>query len=170
MATYDIKISGHNDLLAVVNGEKMKEDWEKYKMKKAPDVPVSIANWTGMLSDIKWFRSAKSSRADDESGVSSDREYREDLKKIRAMTPKQKSQRLGFFRVIHVGFIGEQPTDETLAKAQEIQKEFFDNNPQRTLCDPVNFKPILESSKCNDAAMRVIESHIRQDKFAVKYL
>ena len=170
MTTYDIKISGHNDLLAVPNGDEMKADWERYKTKKTPDTPVSIENWTGMLSDIKWFRVAKASRADDDGSIRVDKEYHDDLKKIRAMTAYDRSKRLGFFRVIHMGFTGEQPSEETLASARSVQEKFFTENPLRTLPNPECFKDMFDGKKLMTSAFRVIDSHIHQDIFAVKYL
>ena len=170
MASYEIKLTGHNDLLLVENGDSLKSDWEAYKQKKKIDQPISIAGFTGMLSDIRYFRVAQGAQSNNNSAMQVSKEYFDELHKIRKMDARERANRIGFFSLIFSGFNGNLPDNEEIGLAKEVQKKFFTENPRRVHCDPLLFKEIIGGQKCHDAILRLVENVVRQDKFAEKHI
>ncbi len=172
--TYDIRIKGFKDLLRVDDGQALKDRWEKFIEKQSTDQIVSAGDWTGRLSDITAFRKAPATRSDNEFAEIIDQEYLAELRKLRSTPVADRAKLLGMFRLLFWGFTKkkseERPEVETAAI--KIQEKFFTENPLRTICDPILFRPMFKrvTDACDPAVIRTFERVIRQDRFAVKNL
>lgn len=181
---YDIKISGHSDPIRVDYGaQELIDRWKQYRMKEIPDEPIEVADFVGMLSDIKSFRPVEGIRADSNASRESENEYRRDLTAIRALKPAERAKRMGLFRLVYWGFTRERSENTGVeAAAEKIQRMFFEQHPKRILCDPILFMPIIRKGplpekkgeslggRIDAAVMRIITEQTRQDKFAEKFL
>lgn len=175
MASFDIKIKGERDLLRVDDGFILKERWEKFLV-DGVDEAVKVDNWTGYLSEFRSFRKVPELRSDGTSAEQTHKEYLVELKKIRSESPDKRAKRLSFFRLIYWGFTSKK-SEEVMIKeksieslAEKIQEKFFAENPKRIVCDPLLFKGLIKSGKCNPAVLSIVESLFIQDRFAEKNL
>lgn len=145
---YEIRIKGKNDTLVVsgAQGQNLKRDWENYHKTKR-NMVVEIGTWTGPISDIRDFTRVAANRS--ESGTT-DRDmatWNHERAVVRALTPEKKAMRLGLFKFVYFVWTGVEPSADILAKAQAIQLQFFTDNPKRTVCNPVLFRPLISLNK-----------------------
>lgn len=170
---HEIRIAGYKELLRLEKSEGILKKWEAFKTGEGKDEIISVSDWTGLLSDIKSFRKVLPLNS---SKITEEQERAEYLKgrdTILAEPADVRAKRLGFFRLVYFGFTGKKseevftPSGIPIEKmAEDIQKKFFVENPRRIFCDPIFFKPIIKSKRCNEIIMRVIDTHMMQDKFA----
>jgi len=173
---YEIRIRGHKEPVVVEsNAEKLRSDWEEYQISKTDKI-VEVGSWVGRLSLIQDFKKAASSSSNqDSSSYEIHRDYVKERNNILSLSPKERSERMGFFRMIYWGFTKKNSEDVKTNSgvpieelAQKIQSDFFTKNPQRTMCDPVLFKPIINSTRSDKSTIYLAENMITQDRFAVK--
>lgn len=181
--SYEIKVTGLKEPIRAENHgatSVIKEKWEKFKKGEIEDILVTISGWTGTLKSIIYFKEIKSSSASTSSFDIYYKDQREkwlkDRLSFRNLPLEIKSKQVDFFRMIYWGFtgrkseeikIGDTPIEEIVIN---IHKEFFTNNPKRTLCDPILYKKVIKSVTCHDTITSTIEKAIMEDrKFALYY-
>jgi hypothetical protein len=167
--TFDIKVIGHNELIRTERGESIKREWEAY-LKTRKDALIEFGGWTGRLSEIRSIREAKTAPSASQRPNQADVEYRQELFRLRRMSPEARAQRLGFFKFIFYGFHRRNPTEKELKMAQDIQEKFFTEHPKRIMCEPTLWRKILGEGSCNDRFLHIVENQMRQDKFAEAHL
>jgi len=75
-----------------------------------------------------------------------------------------KSKQMGFFRLVYWGFTYKK-SEEVITKngtpieelAEKIQLEYFTKHPQKKLCDPRLYRPLMKSNTCDSAVMRILK-------------
>lgn len=169
---YDIRIKGFKDLLRVDDAEPLKSRWESFIKKTSTDQVVSAGDWTGKLSDITAFRRAPTLRSENNLSEEIDLEYRRELMRQRGLSAQGKATLLGLFRLLFWGFTKKKSEDrpEIEKTAMDIQEKFFMENPKRTMCDPILFRPMFArvANACDPSVLRILERVVRQDRFAEK--
>ena len=175
---YQIRIKGRNDLMLEIKdiiGFQIKQDWKDY-LETKKDAPVEISGWSGKLSDIKDFNLINTEYGNNEVNKL-EIDYRDELRRFRELSAEEKANKLGFFQMVYYGFT-EKNSQEVKMKnglpiedeVIKIQKKFFTENPKRRYCDPIFFRPLVKSTSCNKAIIRIIENIIAQDNYAEKHL
>lgn len=183
--SYELRIKGRNNTLVVSteNGKKLISSWENFKRSKIDSV-IELNGWIGSLSDIRDFTFASDSPS--ATGSHSEKvqqEYMRDLLAKRKLTPEQRANATGFFSLFYFTYTGLKPSEEQKQKAIEIQKEFFTENPKRTICDPVRFRPMIENNRTGfeakdglrklpmvTALIKMLRTIVSQDLFAERHL
>jgi len=174
--SYEIRIRGHREpTLVENNGEKLRLDWEEYQLNKTDKI-VEVGSWVGKLSMIQDFKKTPSSNSNNnKSSEDPHKEYTTERNKILSMSTEERANRMGFFRLMYWGFTHKNSEDvNTLSGksieefAKEIQLKFFTENPKRTLCNPILFKPLIKSEKIVGKLMPTVEQLIRQDIYMTK--
>ncbi len=169
---YEVRIRGHKEPIIVEkNAERLKSDWQNFIETKKDQV-VEIEGWTGRLSLIQDFQRAKTIESN-KTQSDSDEEYFTERKKILSLSLEERASQMGWFRLIYFGFTKQYSENVVLPNgrniedyAKDIQMNFFEKNPKRTMCDITEFKPLIKSDKCNEKIISTLEQNIRQDKYA----
>lgn len=173
---YEIKITGYKEPIITENGEGIKSVWEKF-IETGKNVVVDFEGFTGKISSIQSFRRVGSSNQKPYSYTEEvHKEYKIEREKILSLPIEERAKRMGFFRLIYDGFTGKHSEDIKIGEiplekfVEKIQYDFFSKNPKRLYCDPILFKPLIKSTKCNEWVVPIIERVINQDKFADEHI
>ncbi len=170
---YEIRIKGDRNPIIIESntiGEKIRQDFFDFKLKKKPDNVFTVSDFSGTLSCIGSIKMI--SRLKSENNAS-DAFYAEANKKrleTISLSPEERSKRLGFFHLVYWGFTKKRSEEVFLESGKcieefvyPIQRKFFEENPNRTICDPELYRPLIKSRKCDEAALRIIERAIQAD-------
>jgi len=174
MAT-EIKIKGIQEPMIADDASEIKRKWESYKIGRGKNEMIEIAGWEGTLADISWLKSINKTNANNIHSEEINREYLASRERILKLLPDIKAKNMGFFRLVYWGFTG-QKSEEVKTKsgrpieelAEELQLKFFQENQNRMFCDPIVYKPLIRSNRCNPAVMAMIERQIYTDKSFAK--
>lgn len=171
---YDIKIKGLKDLVREedhIKAMRLKNTWEAYKTGKANNSLVQVGTWEGAIADIGYFNEVATRVKSDYVVNDTQKEFLKTRREFLSKSLEDKINHLNFFRLLYWGFtrknsesvlVGEKPIEEYV---KNIQKKFFTCNPNRTMCDPVLFKPLIKNTKCHANVLSLIEGHVMQDKY-----
>lgn len=170
---YEIRIKGDKNAMIVESnsiGEKIRQDFFDFKLKKKPDNVFTVSEFSGTLSCIGSIKMISSLKSENKASDTFYAEARNTRKDYLSLPPEERANRMGFFRLFYWGFTKKKSEEVFLESgkcieelAYSIQKKFFEENPMRSFCDPIFFHPLVKSKKCHDAAMRLIEKGTRED-------
>ncbi len=170
---YEIRIKGDRNSLIVESnsiGEKIRQDFFDYKLKKKPDNIFTVAGFSGTLSCIGSIKMVSSLKSENKASDNFYREANNTRMDYLKLSSEERAKRMGFFRLFYWSFTKMKSEEVFLESgkcieelAYSIQKKFFEENPKRTFCDPVFFHPIVKSKKADASGIGLIERITRED-------
>lgn len=97
-----------------------------------------------------------------------DREYRSDWKFNVKKTPEQKANSITLFRMLYETVNKKQVTEDIVREVIEIQTKFFNENKNRTICNPVLFRKFFGGDRetldsFQSGAFKIYERIFAQD-------
>jgi hypothetical protein len=126
---------------------------------------VSVGKWHGYKSEIRytiWEEVAEKTNADD-----MEEEYYKNRGKY--LTDTERYKNIEFYKLFVRIMDDREPTKDEILKVQEIQKEFFTNNPYRLQCDPECYKSFVGNVARLGSFLHILERIIQKDRYFVKY-
>jgi len=169
----EIKVKGVG--LIEVDNDKAKE-LEKLKRQQgegtlSPSTWIKAGKWSGIIGDIIGVVVTPETDYNDDKFTKDGKEFIMSRQAILGMPPTERAKRLGMFKVIYscaTENFGPVPK-EILDQAYEIQKMFFEDNPNRCACEPFLFKDIIPNQQSSIpkvlmGGFRVAERYVNEDK------
>lgn len=132
-----------------------------------------VAQRSFRKGDIKYIEIGNDQRGskewDEEMNNFREEEIKNNLIK-RNIPPEDKARNLEMFKFLFNCSCGENPSEEIIKKAHDIQLDFFIKNPKRTICDAYLLKPIIKiNDSCKNlflnSGLRLVEKAIVRDMF-----
>lgn len=175
MTYYEIKIKGMKDMLtAKKEANSLKVRWEQFMIGKEADAVVSVSGWTGTLSSIGYFKEMTNSSPASGDSVNKDwemshNEYLKMRDRMLKLTPEERAKDMNFFRIFYSGFTKRHSEEVKITDVliedyvMKIQKDFFEKNPKRILCDPDLFKVLIKSKECHPSVLNMTVGAVQQD-------
>lgn len=161
-----IKIRGTRECLII--NDRVAKDIQKVflDVSISRNTPLVIGNWTGELKNIE-------SILFDEEDSHNKKEMQQDThmsieieerRKFLSKTLQEKSEELFFAELLYTIFTGEKKIPENLKeKFIDIQRNFFDKNPKRTICDVKEFETIVGKDATVGFATVYLEEIMKTD-------
>lgn len=157
---YVIRLRGHDDIkVDDITGEQIKDDWLNYKSAKSKaeknkrNHVIEVEGFTGQLSDIYNFKQVDRGR-DQTAKKKSDhiREIGEkhfsNYKRVVKLSPDEKAKRLSFAKGWHEVITGSPQMSLKKRKQYiDVQREFFKENPHRTICELSKLTTVADHRK-----------------------
>lgn len=121
------------------------ESVEKVLESGNKDMTIQVSGATFKASEVKFVKKEKDKVYQEAQKDYFDKEekYIEYRKSQLKKSVEERAKELGFFRVVCFSMLGRKATDEELAKAETIQRDFFKKNPKRLFCNPILFSSML---------------------------
>ena len=170
---YIIKIKGRADTIMVehAKGDKIKSSWFSWIQggkKMENDTLFDLGSYSGMLSQIHSMEKYTDTKIDPKQHVSydSEKEYVEERNKFLSRTLEQKANDMHFFGILFWSFTNTVSiSDAIMRKVVELQKKFYEENPNRMISDPTIYKSLFKGNVMNRFGASLIERIVREDKF-----
>lgn len=165
---YIVKIRG-NDKPIQTTGDltQIIAEWNKYIKTKADSIFQLNGNTyrvSAIQSIEKDTQTAKTETRTKQSGKEIN-EYMTERKNFLKQSSEEKSKRTGFAGLLYWGFTGkkleENPEDQN--KIIEIQRNFFEKNPNRMFIHPRELKTMFQDRQLNQIVFGIAKDHLASD-------
>lgn len=165
---YIVKIRG-NDKPIQTTGDltQIIAEWNKYIKTKADSIFQLNGNTyrvSAIQSIEKDTQTQKIETRANKSGKEIS-EYTSERKDFLKQSVEEKSKRIGFAGILYWGFTGnkleENPEDKN--KIIQIQRNFFEKNPNRMFINPSELKPMFKDRQLNKIVFGIVKDHLVSD-------
>ncbi len=163
-----VKIRGNDKPIQTTsNLTQIIAEWNRYIKTKADSIFQLDGNTyrvSAIQSIEKDRQTEKTENRKSQSGKEMN-EYIAERKAFLKLKPEEKSKRTGFVKLLYWGFTGnkleENPEDKN--KIIEIQKNFFEKNPNRMFLNPSELKPMVGDKQLNQIVFGIAKDHLLSD-------
>ena len=92
-------------------------------------------------------------------------EYINSRRSFLQLSPEEKSKKIGFAGLIYWGFTGNKLSDniEDKNKVIDIQKKFFEKNPNRMFINPTELKQMFKDRQLNSLVYDIVKNQLASD-------
>jgi len=145
----------------------IKQQWENGTLKH--DEIISFGNFACKAGSITGITLEPETK-DDNHNEEVEQDYYRNRNRILTSSLDERASKVEFYKLFIKIMDDRDTTDDEIEQVKKIQRDFFEKNPYRTICDPQLYKQFTNKQKAMiGKAMHIIERVVQTDITYQKY-